>query len=162
MRTSVLIVLSLSVSCKATSRPVDGPAALAITYDFNGSAYSGTSLATATLKTNTAGGNDLGIQASDADGHMLAIAVEPATPASMIVAGMFVTESAAPLATFEFANGSNGTWAASGTVGGSGSITITSVTTTEIAGTFQATLVGAGSAGPGTITNGAFDLPVTN
>jgi|HubBroStandDraft_6_1064221.scaffolds.fasta_scaffold36717_3 hypothetical protein len=160
MRTSVLIALSLSVSCKATSRPVDGPAAPGITYDFNGSAYSGTSVGTATLMTNNAGGNDLGIQATDLGGHMLAIAVEPATPASMIAAGMFVTESAAPLSTFEFADGSDGTWAASGTVGGNGSITITSLTATEIQGTFQATLVGAGSAGPGAITNGAFDLPV--
>jgi len=131
-----------------------------ITYTFNGTTYSGSLLATATLQPNAAGGNALGIVATDNNGDELAIAVEPATPQSMIAAGTYNTGSAAPFAGFQFTMGAAGTWAANGTTG-SGRIDITSLTANEIAGTFSATMMGAGSnpgSGAGALTNGKFDL----
>ncbi len=48
-------------------------------------------------------------------------------------------------------------WTAAGNVG-SGTITITSLTATDVAGTFSFTLVRAGGGASKTVTNGAFDI----
>ena len=162
LRAAVLVAVC-GVACKTASRPVDAPGTTgnSITYEFNGMPYSGSMVGTATLISSGSGGNDLGLQATDPDGHKLVIAVEPATSADKIDVGMFATNATAPLSTFQFMNGSDGTWAASGRVGGSGSVTVTVMTDTEIEGTFQATMIAAGSAqGAGAITNGEFDLPL--
>jgi hypothetical protein len=46
-------------------------------------------------------------------------------------------------------------------MGGSGSLTITTLTATEIKWTFSATMVGADAGtGAGMLTNGVFELPV--
>jgi hypothetical protein len=159
----LVLALACVVACKTANRPVDAPGTTgnSITYDFNGTSYSGSTLGTATLISSGAGGNDLGLQATDADGHKLVIAVEPATGSDKIAAGTFATNATAPLSTFQFTNGSDGTFAAGGHVGGSGSVTITVLTDTEIEGTFQATLVGSGSAqSSATIANGVFSLPL--
>jgi hypothetical protein len=91
---------------------------------------------------------------------VLAIAVAPATPESTLMAGTYAVASAPPLATFQFSDGTSGTWMAS-QMGGSGSLIITTLTATEIKGTFSATMVGADAgSGAGMLTNGVFDLPV--
>jgi len=158
---TIVMLIAAAAACKVSSRTPDAPGTTGdfITYEFNGSAYSGSSLASATLMANTSGGSVLGVEANDPDGHMLAIAVEPATPSAMIAVGSYATGSAPPLSTFEFTNGSNGTWAAAGQVGGSGSLTVTLLTATVIEGTFEATMVGsAGSQGTGTLASGMFEL----
>jgi hypothetical protein len=173
MERRLLVVAWFAVACgggsgSSGSPSVDASAAdgsLAthhITYMFNGTTYSGSLLATATLQPNGAGGNALGIEASDSNGNVLAIAVQPATPQAKIAIGTFATGSAAPLATFQFSKGSAGTWAANGTTG-SGSIEITALTATDIEGTFSATMNGSGASpgsGPGTLTSGTFDLAI--
>jgi len=167
MRSVVFIAaLSFLPSCGGGSSNATtdgGPSGShSITYDFDGVAYAGSLLATATLMNNNAGGNDLGIEASDLSGHVLAIAVAPATPAATVMTGTYAVQAAPPLATFQFSNGTSGTWGASQT-DGSGSLTITTLTGTEIKGTFSATMVATGAdggTGSGMLTNGAFDLPV--
>jgi hypothetical protein len=133
-----------------------------ITYTFDGVAYAGSLLATATLASNGDGGNQLGIEASDSKGDTLAIAVQPQEPSTQIAPGTFTTSAAPPLATFEFAEGSAGTWVANGSLG-NGMIVITALTATDIRGTFTASMMGSGSnpgAGTGMLTAGTFDLAV--
>jgi hypothetical protein len=129
---------------------------------FNGTAYAGSSLASATVLPNSAGGNSLGIEAADSSGDVLVIAVQPATPQAKLATGTFVTGSTPPFTTFGFVRGSAGTWGASGTTG-SGTIEITTLTATDIQGTFSATMSGTGSSpgsGPGALTSGTFDLAI--
>jgi hypothetical protein len=164
MKRRVLAVVWFAAACGGSgSASVDAPTATHfITYMFNSTAYAGSSLANATVRPNSAGGNSLGIEAADSGGDVLVIAVQPATPQAKIASGMFVTGSTPPFATFGFVRGSAGTWEASGTTG-SGTIEITMVTATDIQGTFSATMSGSGSSpgsGPGALTSGKFDLAI--
>jgi hypothetical protein len=163
MRAALLCVAC--VACKGggggTVDAPSGSAAPSITWTFNGTDYSGTLLANATVMNNGAGGNALGIEAADQDGAvMLAIAAEPATPASTIAIGSFDVGSGEPMSTFQLSVGSAGAWSADGDDSStSGTLTITWIIATEIKGTFEATMAGSGS-GVGQLTNGVFDLPV--
>jgi hypothetical protein len=166
------LLFAACVACKGGGGGgnADAPAgsgARSITWTFDGSNYSGSLLAGATLMSNGAGGNALGIEASDQGGAVvLAIAVEPATPETMLAAGTYDTGSAAPFSTFQLTVGSAGTWAANGEENGSnstGTLAITWLAATEIKGTFSATMSGSGDhpgSGIGQLTNGMFDLNI--
>ena len=99
MRSGALIIaLSVMASCGGGGSKVTadgGPSGTrVVTYDFDGTAYAGSLLATATLMNNNAGGNELGIEASDLNGHVLGIAVAPATPESTLTTGTYAVASA--------------------------------------------------------------------
>ena len=167
MKAAIVIALC-AVACKGggSGSTVDGStgsgscaidaSSLGITWTFNGTVYSGSLLATATLQTDAVGGNSLGIMASDSNGGVLAITASPATAQSQIAQGLYSTSTTTPLATFELTSGGS-TWTATGS-GGSGGINITWLITTEMQAVFSATMVG--SDGSGALTNGALDLMV--
>lgn len=131
-----------------------------VTWDFNGTSYSGSMLATATLGSNEAGGDMPSVEAADANGAILALGVVPATPETIAAPGTYTVSptSTAPFAAIQMTLGSD-TWKADGS-GGSGEITITAISTGDFTGTFSGTLVPVdGNAnGSGALTNGAFDL----
>jgi hypothetical protein len=160
MRVALLLVACVACKGGGGGAAIDAPSGPSITWTFNGADYSGTLLANATVMSNGAGGNALGIEAADQDGAvMLAIAAEPATPESTIAIGSFDVGSAEPMSTFQLSVGS-ATWAADGDESStSGTLTITWIIATEVKGTFAATMVGSG-AGVGQLTNGNFDLAV--
>lgn len=141
--------------------PGPGPGGHYVTYNFNHADYSGSLLASATLQSN-GGGNSLGIQATDSSGHNLSISVAPAGAQAKVAVGTYTTGLTPPFVTLQFDSGSVGTWAANATAG-TGTLTITSLTTTEIQGTFSATMAGTGQhpgTGAGTLVDGKFDLAV--
>jgi hypothetical protein len=169
MRGLLWVGISVVISCGGggSGSDVDGHVGSggtrSITYDFNGTSLGGSLLATATTGSNTAGGNVFGIESSDAQAHTLAITVAPTSTATTVTAGTYEVGMTAPLAAFQFTDGSNGSWAAGAAAAGSGSITITELGAngTECKGTFEATMVGSGGdpgSGAGVITNGVFDV----
>jgi hypothetical protein len=161
----IAVALVFVVACKSTSgSTADGGATgRSITYDFNGSAFAGSTLATAMLVSNGGGGMNFGLEAGDVGDHVLAITVVPATETSTVTAGTYEVGANAPLAAFQFMNAGDGSWAAGAAAAGSGSIVFTTLTATAAQGTFSATMVGSGGdpgVGAGVITNGVFDLKV--
>jgi hypothetical protein len=160
----IAVALVLVAACTSSGGGGSGTSGQ-ITWDFNGTMYSGTLLHMATLLANADGGNALDIEASDSQDHLLDIGVSPATLASTIALGTYNTAADMPNAVFQYGDGSNGTgtWGAGGdpSLTGSGSVTITWMIATEIKGTFETTLTGSGNdpgTGTATITNGVFDL----
>jgi hypothetical protein len=144
-----------AVACKRGGGSVDGAAVgHTFTYDFNGSAYSGSLLARADLSTSA--GIELGLEATDASDDVLLVA---AFAQAELTIGTYTVGNRVPAAGFAFTAGSNGTWTDNNI--GPGSVVITSLTATEVTGTFSATLFGSGSSqGSALLTNGVFDLQV--
>ncbi|HEY1547271.1 MAG TPA: hypothetical protein VGG28_05605, partial [Kofleriaceae bacterium] len=142
----VALAMVALAACKSSGgTTVDAPPAATFTFDFNGTPYSGSLIAKATLEPSGPGGNTLAIEASDSLTHMIEIV--PATTQTMIAIDSYDIGATAPYAAIEFNDGSAGTWSAGGNTSlvGSGDVTITWMIATEIKGTFESTLTGSGS-----------------
>jgi Family of unknown function (DUF6252) len=152
MRFSMVVVATLlvSVSCSSGSGSPNpdggGGGGRTLSADVDGTAFSATLLATATVV-----GGEVGIIGSDSSGKEIAIAVVTTTVGTFPIPG-------STGASIEYTD-QGATWESSESTGGTGTLTITSFTSTEIAGTFSGMLAPQGSTtGTATLTNGLFDL----